>query len=98
MVGKVHHSPYRSLTRTDLRRKKLLFKTNKTRNTTIKNSNRSERDDGYWLALTCFGGDGRHSTLADGQNWLELLHMAEKHPKKKHKENNGKIGRRGGGD
>jgi hypothetical protein len=30
---------------------------------------------------------------------MELLHMVEKHLKKKtHKENNGKIGIRGGGD
>jgi hypothetical protein len=27
-------------------------------------------------------GDGRHSTLEDGQKWPWLLHMAEKHLKK----------------
>jgi hypothetical protein len=89
------------LIRADLRKKKkkkktLIFKTNKTRNTTIKNSNRSGRDDGHWPVLARSGGDGRHSTLTGRQNWLELLHMAKKHLKK-HKESNGKIGRRGGG-
>jgi hypothetical protein len=38
-------------------KKKLLFKTNKTRNTTIENSNRSE-------------GNDRHSTLEGRQKWL----------------------------
>ena len=48
MVEKLHHSPRKSLTRAYLRRKKLLIKTNKTRNTTIKNSSdRSEGDDRY---------------------------------------------------
>jgi hypothetical protein len=70
------------LIRAYLRRKKLLFKTKKTRNTTIKNSNRSGGDDWHWPVLAHFGGDGRHSTLAGGRNWMELLHMAEKHLKK----------------
>jgi hypothetical protein len=47
--------------------------------------------------LTRSGGDGWYGTLAGEQNWMELLHMAEKHLKK-YKENNGKIGRRGGRD
>ena len=84
-VRKLHHSPRRSLTRANLKRKKVLFKTNKTRNTTIKNSNRSGGDDGHWPALAHFGGDGRHSTLAGGWNWLKLLHMAQKKKKKKEK-------------
>ena len=97
MVEKLHHSLCRSHTRANLRRKKLLFKTNKTRNTTIKNSNQSGGDDGHWLALARSKGDGRHNTLVGEQKWLGLLHMAKKHLKK-HKENKGKIGRRGGGD
>jgi hypothetical protein len=64
-------------------KKKLLFKTNKTRNTIIKNSNQSGEDDGYWPALACSGGNGWHNTLAGGRNWLELLHVVEKHLKKK---------------
>jgi hypothetical protein len=70
------------LTRANLRKKKkLLFKTNKTRKITIKNSNRSGGDDGHWPALARSGGDGWHNTLVGGQNWLEL-YMAEKHLKK----------------
>jgi hypothetical protein len=93
-LRRLDHTPRRSLTKTDLRRKKLLFKTNKTRNTTIKNSNQNGGSDRHWPALARSEGDGWHSTLTGGRNWLELLHMAEKHLKK-HKENNGKIGRRG---
>jgi hypothetical protein len=67
MVGKLHHSPCISLTRAYLKRIKLLFKTYKTRNITIKNNIvRSGGDDGHWPALACGGvegGDGRHSTL-----------------------------------
>jgi hypothetical protein len=62
--------------------KKCLLKTNKTRNTTIKNNNRSGGDDEHWLALTRSRGDGRYNTLASGRNWMELLHMTEKHLKK----------------
>ena len=96
-VKKLHHSPCKSLTRAYLRRKKLLLKTNKTRNTTIKNSNQSKRDDGHWPALARSRRDGWHNTLVGERNWLELVHMAQKHLKK-YKENNGKIGSRGGGD
>ena len=81
-VGKLHHFSHRLLIRADFRRKTLLFKTNKTKNTTIKNSNQSGGDDGHWPVLACFGGDGQQNTLADGQNWIELLYMAEKHLKK----------------
>jgi hypothetical protein len=36
--------------------------------------------------LARYGGDGWHNTLAGEWKWLKLLHMAEKHLKKK-KEN-----------
>jgi hypothetical protein len=66
-----------------LRRRKLLFKTNKTRNINIKNSNnRRGRDDRYWPSLACGGvdrGDGWYNILKDGRKWSKLLHMAEKH-------------------
>jgi hypothetical protein len=79
MVGKLHHSPRRSLTRADLRRKKLLIK---TRYTTIKNSSDQSRGDyGYWLALIHGGanrGDGRYNTLEGGWKWSELLYMTKK--------------------
>jgi hypothetical protein len=97
MIENLHHSPRRSLTRADLRRKQFLFK---TRNTTIKNSNQSGRHDGHWLALARVGvdgGDGRHNTLEGGWKWPKLLYMAEKHLKK-HKKERKKTGRRGGGD
>jgi hypothetical protein len=42
MIEKLHHSSRKSLARADLRRKKLLFKTNKTRNTTSKTTTRVE--------------------------------------------------------
>ena len=65
--------------------KRSLFKTNKTRSTTIKNNNdQSGGDDGHWQALArggADGGDRRHNTLEGERKWLELLHMAEKHIK-----------------
>jgi hypothetical protein len=65
--------------------KRSLFKTNKTRNTTIKNSsNRRGGDDGPWPVLARDGagkGDEQHNTLEGKQKWPELLHMAEKHIK-----------------
>jgi hypothetical protein len=39
--------------------------------------------------LARYGRNVLHNTLAGGQKWPELLHMAEKHLKK-HKENKGK--------
>jgi hypothetical protein len=79
MVGKLHPSPRRSLTRVDLRRKKLLIK---ARYTTIKNSSDQSRgDDGYWPALIHGGadrGDGRYNTLEGGWKWSELLYMTKK--------------------
>jgi hypothetical protein len=65
--------------------KRSLFKTNKTRNTTIKNSNKSDGgDDGYtgqrWHVVERTEEMG-HNTLEGGRKWPELLHMAEKHLK-----------------
>jgi hypothetical protein len=81
--------------------KRSLFKINKTRNTTIKNSsNQRGRDDGHWPTLARGGagrGDGHHSTLEGKRKWPELLHMAEKHLKntkktrEKHVEEDGEI-------
>jgi hypothetical protein len=77
--------------------KRSLFKTNKTRNATIKNnSDRTERDDGHWPTFAhggANGGDGRHNTLEGGQKWPKLLHMTEKHVIK-HKENKRKTCRK----
>jgi hypothetical protein len=50
--------------------KQSLFKTNKIRNTTIKNSSDWSRgDDEHWLVLACGGadiGDGWHNTFESG--------------------------------
>jgi hypothetical protein len=74
--------------RANIKRKKLLFKTNKIRNTTIKNSNWSGGDGEHWSALARGGvneGDGWHNTLESGRKWPKLLHKAEKHLKKTQK-------------
>jgi hypothetical protein len=83
--------------------KQSLFKTNKTKNTIIKNnSNQSGRNDGHWLALTrCRANevDGRHSILEGGQKWPEIGVVAYglKTPNK-YKENKRNTYRMGGGD
>jgi hypothetical protein len=81
--------------------KQFLFKTNKTRNTTIKNrSDQSGGNDGHWLALACGGAngrDGQHNTLEGIRKWPELLHMAgktlkiTKKTREKHVEEEGEI-------
>jgi hypothetical protein len=63
------------------KKKKTLIQNKQTTSTIIKNSNLSGRDNEHWPALACFGRDGRYSTLAGRQNWLELLHIAKKHLK-----------------
>jgi hypothetical protein len=82
--------------------KRSLFKTNKIKNTTIKNScDQSGGDDCHWSVLArgrADRGDGRHNTFESGQKWLELLHMAEKHLKNTKKIRDKNVEDRGGGD